>query len=163
MITRFGTSAVAVAATAIGLHSSVGARQSRAAQSPTTFESVNVCERVTGDALAKAVGGRALDARPINLKNVEWARCVYGTEIDGARRAFVLWFNPASDFEGLRQAAGRSAKPVTGVGDEAYVTFDDETKRHSLTAMKRGVATIQITGEQQDWVRRIAVLALSTF
>lgn len=161
MNTRIRASAVVAAATVLGLSAPARGQQS---QGPSaTFESVNVCERVSGELVAKAVSGRAIDARPVNLKNVTWARCVYGTEIDGARRAFVLWLNPESDFEGLRKAAGKAAKSVSGVGDGAFVTFDDETKRYSLTAFKRGAVTIQITGEQQDWVRRIALLALSTF
>ena len=33
-----------------------------------TFEAVNVCERVTPAEIAKALGGRALEAGPVNVK-----------------------------------------------------------------------------------------------
>jgi hypothetical protein len=137
--------------------------QQRSAGPPATFESFNVCESVTGEALAKIVGGRPIDARPVNIKGFAHARCVYGVEIGGTRRAFVLWFNPANDFEGLRKAADPPVKPMTGIGDDAYLTFDKDSKRYWLTAVKRGKTTIQVSGEQVDWIQAVAKLALSKF
>jgi hypothetical protein len=130
---------------------------------PDSFESVNVCERVTGDAVAGAVGGRLLDTRPVNVKDFASARCIYGVDIGGTRRSFVVWFNPADDFVGLRKAAEPPVKPVSGVGDDAYLTFDKDAKRHMVTATKQGKVTIQVTGEQVDWVQAIARLVLSKF
>jgi hypothetical protein len=130
---------------------------------PASFESVNVCERITGDALAKAVGGRLLDTRPVNIKNFAPARCIYGVEIGGTRRTFVLWLNPAADYVGLRDAAEGPVKPVQGIGDAAHLTFDGDTKRHTLTALKKGMVTIQVSGDQVDWVETIAKVTISKF
>lgn len=139
------------------------------AQKPSTpavsangFETTNVCERVTGESVATALKGQLLDVRPVNLMGLPTARCVYGVDIDNGRRTFVLWLNPAGDYEGLRKVA-QSPKPVTGIGDAAHMTIDADSKRYSLTATQRNKVTIQVTGDQADWVEAIARLALASF
>lgn len=126
------------------------------------FQTTNVCERVTGESIATALEGQLLDVRPVNLMGLPTARCVYGIDIDDGRRTFVLWLNPASDYDGLRKAA-ESPKPVTGIGDAAHMTIDKDSKRYSLTATKRNRVTLQVTGDQADWVETIARLTLATF
>jgi hypothetical protein len=128
-----------------------------------TFEDVNVCTRVPVDEAAKALGGRALEARPINVKGFVAARCVYGIEINGGRRAFVIWLNPATDFEGLRAASDPPITIVNGVGDAAYLAVDKDTKRYWLRAVKRNAVTVQVTGDEPDWVKTLAMLSLSKF
>jgi hypothetical protein len=140
-----------------------GSAQTPAAVPPASFETVNVCERVTGESVAKAVAGKLLDVRPINVKGFVAARCIYRVEIDGAPHPFVLWLNPASDYEGLRKAASGPIKTVTGIGAAAHLTLDEGTKRYTLTAVKPGQVTIQVTGGQVDWVQTLARLAMSKF
>jgi hypothetical protein len=127
---------------------------------PASFERVNVCERVPGEAVATAVSGKLIDVRPVNTSGMTAARCVYGITIEGTRRAFVLWVSPSNEYEGLRQAADGPVTPVSGVGDAAHQTFDAETKRYWLRAMKAGKATVQVSGERPEQVRAIALLAL---
>jgi hypothetical protein len=141
----------------------VGFADDAQAGPPASFESVNVCESVAGETLAKTVGGRLLDVRAVNVKNFPSARCLYGIEIGGTRRMFVLWYNPADDFDGLRKVAESPVQPVASVGDQAYTTFDKESKRYTLTAVKRGKVTIQVTGEQVDSIQAIGKVALSKF
>jgi hypothetical protein len=43
------------------------------------------------------------------------------------------------------------------------LTFDKEAKRHMMTVTRQGKVTIQVTGEQVDWVEAIARLTLSKF
>jgi hypothetical protein len=149
---------------AFGLSTDAVGFESRAQTGPpASFESVNVCESVAGETLAKSVSGRLLDARAVNVKNFQSARCLYGVEIGGTRRTFVLWYNPADDFDGLRKVAEPPVQPVAGIGDQAYTTFDKDSKRYTLTAVKRGKVTIQVTGEQVDLIQAIARLALSKF
>jgi hypothetical protein len=128
----------------------------------TSFESVNVCERVPIDEVAAAVAGRALESRPINSKGLAAARCVYGLEIDGARRALVLWVNPAADYDDFRKSA-TAPVAVRDVGDEAFETTDPETKRVQLTARRRGKATVQVTADRSPWAQAVARLALTKF
>jgi hypothetical protein len=130
---------------------------------PSSFETVNVCERVPGADVAKALGGRLVETRPVNVKGAVFARCVYSVEIDKANRALVLWLNPPDDYEGLREAAESRVKRVAGVGDAAHVTQDPDTKRIWFRAVKRGAVTVQVSAEREDWARVLATLALAKF
>jgi hypothetical protein len=132
------------------------------ATQPTSFESINVCERVPLDEVAAAVAGRALESRPINSKGLAAARCVYGLEIDGARRALVLGVNAAADYDDFRKSA-TAPVPVRDLGDEAFETADPETKRVQLTARSRGKVTVQVTADRSPWAQAVARLALTKF
>ena len=131
--------------------------------SQTSFESLNACERVPSTVVAAALSGRAVDERPVNFKGLTAARCVYGIEIAGARRAFVLWINPPDDFQGLRDASEPPITDVKGVGDGAFAITDKDTKRIQLTAWRRGKVTVQVTSERLDWAQAVAKVALSKF
>jgi hypothetical protein len=129
----------------------------------TTYASLNVCQRVPGSAVAAAVSGKPIDERPVNFPDLTAARCVYGIEIAGTRRAFVVWVNPVDDFDGLRKASEPPIADVKGVGDEAFATTDADTKRIQLTARVRGKVTVQVTSERRDWAEAVAKMALSKF
>jgi hypothetical protein len=129
----------------------------------TTYESLNACERVPPADVAAALSGRALDHRPVNHKGLTAARCVYGIEVAGARRAFVVWINPVGDFDELREASEPPVTEVNGVGDAAFATTDKDTKRVQLTARVRGKVTVQVTSERMEWAQAIARVALSKF
>jgi hypothetical protein len=128
-----------------------------------SYESLDACRRIPAAAVAAAVSGRPVDDRPINVKGFDAARCVYGIDIAGTRRAFVVWVNPVGDFEGLREAAEPPVTEVKGVGDDAYATTDSDTKRIQLTARLRGKVTVQVTGDRMEWVQAVARAALSKF
>ena len=129
----------------------------------SSYESLNVCQRVPSTAIAAAVSGRQIDERPINSKGLSAARCVYGIEIAGARHAFVVWVSPASDFDGLREASDPPIADVKGVGDDAFAITDKDTKRIQLTARLRGKVTVQVTSDRMDWAQAVARVALSKF
>ena len=148
--------ALAVLGTALTLGTAAGAQQ-------TSFESLNACQRVPAAEIAKAVSGRPIDDRPINFKGLPAARCVYGIEIAGTRRAFVVWLNPVGDFEDLRKGSASPTTGVKGVGDDAFATTDPDTKRVQLTARLRGKVTVQVTAERLDWAQDAAKVALSKF
>jgi hypothetical protein len=136
-----------------------------AAAPQTSFESVNVCERVPIDAVAAAVAGRALESRPINSKGLAAAGCIYGLEIDGARRALVLWVNPATDYDDFRKSATApvAVRDLGPLSDEAFETTDPETTRVQVTARRRGKATVQVTADRSPWAQAVARLALTEF
>ena len=141
---------------ALSLPAAAGAQQ-------TSYESLNVCQRVPSAAIASAVSGRPVDERPVNVKGLTAARCVYGIEIGGTRRAFVVWVNPVSDFDRLREASDPPIAVVKGVGDEAFATTDKDTRRIQLTARLRGKVTVEVTSDQMDWAQAVARVALSKF
>ena len=122
-----------------------------------------MCERVPSTAVAEAVSGRPVDAKPINSKGLAAARCVYGIEIAGTRRAFVVWVNPVGDFEDLRKGSTPPVTDVKGVGDDAFAITDGDTKRIQLTARLRGKVTVQVTSERMEWAQAVARAALSKF
>jgi hypothetical protein len=128
-----------------------------------TFEHVNVCERVPGNELAAAVSGHLLQTRPINHAGLVAARCVYTLQIGEARGVFVVWLSPAAEYAGLRRAAEPPVTAVAGVGDRAHRTTDKDTRRMTLTALKRNSVTVQVTGEREADLKAIAALALSKF
>jgi len=129
----------------------------------TSFESLDVCERVPSAEIAKALSGRPVDARPVNVKGLTAARCVYGIEIEGTRRAFVAWVNPVADYDELRKVSTPPVTDVKGVGDDAFATTDKDTKRVSVTARARGKATVQVTSERMERAQAAARVALSKF
>jgi hypothetical protein len=133
------------------------------AQASTSFEKVNICTRVPGEAVAAAVSGKLLETRPVNIKDFAAARCIYGIEIGGARRMFAIWISAASEYEGLRNAADGPVTPIAGVGDKAHQTFDNDSKRYWLRAVQRDKVTVEVSGDRPEWLQPIARLALSKF
>jgi hypothetical protein len=128
----------------------------------TNFASLNVCERVPIADVAAAVAGRALESRPVDAKGMPAARCVYGIEIEGARRALVIWMSPAADFDDFRKSAS-GAVDVRDVGDAAFQTTDADTKRVQLTTLRRGKVTVQVTADRAAWAEAVAKQALAKF
>lgn len=124
--------------------------------------SMNVCDRVPIADVAAAVAGHALESRPGDTRGLTTARCVYGLEIDGARRAIVLWTSGAGDYDDFRKSAAKRVD-VRDVGDEAFETADPETKRVQLTARRRGRLTVQVTADRSSWAQAVAKVALSKF
>lgn len=146
------------AACATAMHASAVARAQQ-----TSYESLNVCDRVPAASVAAAVSGRPIEQRPVNVKGFTAARCVYGIEIGGVRRAFVVWVHPSADYDGLREASEPPRTEVNGVGDEAFATTDVETKRVQVTARKRGTVAVQVTSERLDWAEAVARVVLVKF
>jgi hypothetical protein len=148
--------AVAGVAVTLGPSAAGGAQQ-------TSYESLNACQRLPSAAIAAAVSGRSIDERPENSKGLTAARCIYGIEIAGTRRTFVVWVNPVSDFDGLRQASDPPITDVKGVGDDAFAITHQDTKRIQLTARVRGKVTVQVFSDRLDWAQAVARVALSKF
>jgi len=51
-------------------------------------------------------------------------------------------------------------KTVKGIGDEAVGSFDSQSNRYWLLVVKRGQVTYQVSGDNEDLVRKVAVAAL---
>lgn len=124
-------------------------------------EAPDVCALVPGADVAARVGATLSTARSVKAEPTR-SRCVYRVRKDGAERAFVVWWMPAEEFDGLR-AATDDAKPVAGVGDAAYAKYDRDARRHGIVAVRRGRALVEVTGEDPVEVRAIALLALGRF
>ena len=117
----------------------------------------DLCKIIPGNEVAKAAGGKIIET-----KSAE-GRCVYIVGFEQSnppRRAFVIYQHEASDYEGLKDAMGMEIKPVKGIGDEAVGSFDSESNRYWLLVVKRGQVTYQVSGDNEDLVRKVAVAAL---
>lgn len=120
----------------------------------------DLCQIVTGKSVAQAVRGQIVET-----KSAE-GRCVYIVAFPegGAKnRAFVVYRHEASAYEGLREAQAGEVTQVAGLGDEAVMTFDRETKRYWLLVVKRGRVILQVSGDDKDQVRQVAAAALLKF
>lgn len=124
-------------------------------------EAPDVCALVPGAEIAARVGATLVAERAVKSEPTR-SRCVYRVRKDGAERAFVVWWMPAGEFEGLR-AATDDAKAAHGIGDAAYTKFDGDTRRHGLVAVRRGRALVEVTGDDPAEVRAVALLALDRY
>jgi hypothetical protein len=140
-----------VAVTAFAV--SASARQTR------DYTKFNVCEFIPGDAIARAVGARLNQTRPTFDKN--WSRCAYlVTDATGKPNGYVVWIQPAADFEDLRKIIEAPMTPVTGLGDAAFV-FQDEDRRFKLNVLKRGELMFQATADTPESARKVADAVLA--
>lgn len=120
-------------------------------------QAADICEIIPGTEIAAAVDGKIIETK--SLDN----RCVYivGFKgIDPPGRAFVIYLHEASDYEGLRDAMDGEINHLEGIGDEAVLSFDREAGRYWLLFVKRGEVTCQVSGDNEDMVRKIAATAL---
>lgn len=124
-------------------------------------EAPDVCALVPGADVAARVGATLVAARSVKAEPTR-SRCVYRVRKDGAERAFVVWWMPADEFDGLR-AVTDDAKSARGVGDAAYTKYDRDTRRHGIVAVRRNRALVEVTGEDPAEIREIALLALGRY
>lgn len=120
-------------------------------------QAADICEIIPGGEIAAAVGGEIIETK--SLDN----RCVYIVEFKGTDppgRAFVIYQHEARDYDGLRDAMDGEITHLEGIGDEAVLSFDREAGRYWLLVVKRGQVTYQVSGDNEDMVRKIAVAAV---
>lgn len=120
----------------------------------------DVCQIITGEVVAQAVQGRIVETSSAE------GRCVYIVALPeggATNRAFVVYRHEAGAYAGLREVLEGEVTQVTGLGDEAVLTFDREAKRYWLLVVKRGRVTLQVSGDDKDQVRQVAAAALLNF
>jgi hypothetical protein len=123
------------------------------------YTKFNVCEFIPGDAIARAVGARLTQTRPTFDKN--WSRCAYYvTDATGKPNGYVVWIQPAEDFEELKKHIAQPITPVSGLGDAAYL-FQDDDHRFKLNVLKRGDLMFQATADTQESARKVAATVLA--
>jgi hypothetical protein len=129
------------------------------AQQTRDYTKFNVCEFIPGDAIARAVGAKLSQSRPTFDKN--WSRCAYYvTDANGKPNGYVVWIQPAGDFEELKKHIDKPITPVSGLGDAAYV-FQDDDRRFKLNVLRRGDLMFQASAETPESARRVADTVLA--
>ena len=111
--------------------------------------SVNVCERVPGADVAKALGKTLQSERPIVFKDSKLSRCVYllivpGTPA-GKTEGLVLWLYTAKEYAELNKVTEGKLEPVPGLGDEAVRFHDTGDGRHKLRVLRKGRYSLEAT------------------
>jgi hypothetical protein len=123
------------------------------------YRTFNVCEFIPGDAIARSVGAKLTQSRPTFDK--DWSRCAYYvTDANGKPSGYVVWIQPAEDFEELKKHIEQPIASVSGLGDAAYV-FQDDDRRFKLNVLTRGDFMFQATADTQESARRVAETVLA--
>jgi hypothetical protein len=120
----------------------------------------DICKDIPGEIVAQAVSGQLKQARSYD------GRCVYfisSKDTPTKMDAFVIYRHPADDFAALKETEEGKGEVLEGVGDEATLTFDKDTKRYWLLVTKHGLVTLQISGEDRDAVRKIAAAVIHAY
>ena len=120
-------------------------------------KSTDLCKSIPGDEIAKAIGGKIMETKSFD------GRCVYIVhfgQTDPPSRAFVIYRHEASEYGALKDAMEGNIKTVKGIGDEAVGSFDSQSNRYWLLVVKRGKVTYQVSGDNEEFVRKVAVAAL---
>jgi len=120
-------------------------------------KATDLCKIIPGGEVAKAIGGKIMETKSLD------GRCVYIVgfgQTGPPSRAFVIYQHEASEYDGLKDAMEGEIKPIKGIGDEAVGSFDSQSNRYWLLVVKRGQVTYQVSGDNEDLVRKVAVAAL---
>ena len=129
-------------------------------------DSLLPCNKVPAAVVATGLGGRVTSTISSGWVDEGEARCRYYLRAPGAdttSRIYILYIQPAEDYEGLKEAATAATTDVPGIGDAAHFFIDPETKRVWMYAVARGRLTVTVTGPDLPSARKLAVLALTRY
>lgn len=116
-------------------------------------------KRVLGEVIAHQLDGCLGKAGPLADKN--WSRCTYFVALPGseAPKAYVLWLQPAEDYEELKAYIEEPIVPIAGLGDAAFGFQDKGDGRYKIYVLKRGDLSCQARGEAEAPARKVAEAA----
>jgi hypothetical protein len=125
------------------------------------YTTLNVCQLVPGETIARALGGKLSDQRPANDKT--FSRCTYLIVPPGSSKpaGYVVWVQPATDFQELKKVIDEPLTSVTGLGDDAYMFRDSGDGRFKINVLKRGDLMFQASGETAAAARQVADAVVS--
>jgi hypothetical protein len=142
--------------------SSRASGRSAGSQPRRDYSTLNVCQIVPGESIARALNGRLAEARAFSEKT--FSRCTYfvfppGTE---QRLGYVVWMQPPEDFEELKKHVGEPLTALTGLGDGAYMFRDTGDGRFKINVLKRNDVMFQATGDSAASARKVADAVATT-
>lgn len=125
-------------------------------QAHRDYATLNVCQVVPGEAIAGALGGTFAEARPFADKS--FSRCTYFIVPSGGsqRMGYVVYLQPAEDFEGLKKYIDDPIIPIAGLGDGAYMFHDTGDGRFKIHVLKRGDVMVEANADSEASARKIA-------
>ena len=126
------------------------------AQSKRDHATLDVCQMIPGTVVAQALGATLSSTRPVMDKT--FSRCTYLVTPSGGAKplGYVVWVQPAADFQDLKQHIDSPITPIAGLGDGAYTFQDKGDGRFKINVLKRDDLMIQVTGESAASARKVA-------
>lgn len=133
----------------------------------TDPSSINVCERVPGGDVAKALGKTLRSERSIIVRDSKLSRCVYIVgppgRPDAPTEGLVLWLYAPNEYAELNRVTESRLEPVPGLGDAAVRFLDSGDGRHKLRLLRRGRFSLETTAGDAPSALALARLALERF
>ena len=93
------------------------------------YSTLDVCQFIPGDIVARALGGKLSGTR--GMKDKAFSRCSYTIVSPGSDKlsGYVIWVQPTEDFAELKKYIESPTTALTGLGDGAYMFQDNGDKR----------------------------------
>jgi hypothetical protein len=133
----------------------------------TDPSATNVCARVPGADVAKALGKTLRSEKPIVFRDSKLSRCVYllasPDKPEGPTEGLVLWLYAPGEYAELKRASEAKLEPVAGLGDEAVSFVDPGDGRRKLRLVRHGRFALEATASDAQSARALATLALERF
>ncbi|MHB1391342.1 MAG: hypothetical protein ACYCXF_08985 [Thermoleophilia bacterium] len=121
------------------------------------------CPVVDGQQAATALGGTFVGSKEVANPPANQVHCTLNLQVAGAEKVFVIWRMPAGDYANLKSSEADSVIDVTGVGEQAFITFHPGEQRFDMAAMNAGKFTVEVTGDDQLQVKQLVSLILAQY
>jgi len=92
-------------------------------------------------------------------------RCIYIISFPGdpepEEHAYVFWTLLPDDYAGMKEVHEGPITELTGIGDEGFISFNQEDERFDLLTVLTDKVTVEITGPDEESVKKLALFAIS--
>jgi len=78
-------------------------------------------------------------------------------------QAFVLWTMPPEDFLLLKDVEEDLTGDLTGLGDDAFIAYHPDDERYDVYAVLDGTITVEVTGTDEESVKKVVALVLAKY
>jgi hypothetical protein len=125
-------------------------------QARRDYSTLDVCQLIPGDVVARALGGKLSGTR--GMKDKAFSRCSYTVVPPGSDKqsGYVIWVQPVEDFAALKKYIESPITALTGLGDGAYMFQDNGDKRFKINVLKKGDLMFQATADSAESARKVA-------
>lgn len=122
-------------------------------------EAYDACQIVPPSDVVDLLGGSLVSAS----EQQPGPSCVYGIDPgDGSYDNYIVYILPADMTATFFEAAqGELGDPLPGLGDEAYMDYEEATETYDLQVLVDGRFAVEVIGSTEDGTRSIAELFLS--
>jgi hypothetical protein len=126
------------------------------------FSDINVCELVTPEEVGALAGGVA-DPDPNQQSEADYTMCWYEIDDGTGAYAYYIVYVETAELGETALALEEIGDPVDGLGEEAYLRFDESEDQFRLIVLRRGDYAIDLAGTDSDVMVEIARLLIERF